>query len=62
MATQKVTNVPSRLQNWCQLVRTNVTPCAADIRLQRRAEALSHIAEIEEATAQLKAIALAIPE
>lgn len=59
MAT-KVTNVPSTLQNWCQLVRGNVTPCAADIRLKRKQEALWHIKEMEEAIAELKQIANAL--
>lgn len=60
MATQKVTNVPSRLQNWCQLVRTNVTPCAADIRLQRKREALMHIDEMKVAIKELEKIANAL--
>ncbi len=56
----ETTNVPSKLQNWSQLVRGNVTPCAADIRLGRKAQALWHIAEMEEAVAQLRAMAEAI--
>lgn len=56
----ETTNVPSTLQNWCQVVRGNVTPCAADIRLGRKAEALWHLDEMEEAIAQLRAFANAI--